>query len=317
MSPPRTKCWLRVGRADEHLARMGDGSVQCVVTSPPYFGLRDYGVDGQIGLEKTPAEFVEALRKIFADVWRVLADDGVLFLNLGDSYNAYNGNRGVMKSGIQKSRIDIRPALPTGAGLSAPDAKNKTLLGIPWRTAFALQDDGWILRNDIIWYKPNAMPQSVTDRFSSKHEHLFMFSKQARYRFHLDAVREPYAPETKARYAYGFKADTNPASKTNHLKDGGTYSENPLGKNPGDVWAINVRPFRGAHFATFPPDLAKRCILAGTEEGEKVLDPFAGAGTTLLVARSLGRPSIGIELNPDYAALARERILKADEGNTR
>jgi DNA modification methylase len=247
------------------------GSVQCVVTSPPYYGLRDYGHEGQIGLEPSPAEYVARMVAVFAQVRRVLAADGVVWLNLGDSY-----------------------------------APSKNLLGIPWRVAFALQDDGWTLRNAVIWHKPNAMPESVTDRLSCRYEHVFLFSKSRRYTFDLDAVREPHSAVTIARSGRARITAYAPPGQTPGRK--GETTPNELGGNPGDVWSIPTSPFPGAHFATMPPELARRCILAGCPTDGTVLDPFAGSGTTLKVARSLGRKSVGIELNPAYIDIIRDRI---------
>ena len=248
------------GDAAMVLATLPDGSADCIVTSPPYLGLRDYGVAGQIGAESSPAEYVAALVAVFHEARRVLADDGTLWLNLGDSYDS---------------------------------AKN--LLGIPWRVAFALQDDGWILRNDIIWHKSNAMPESVTDRLSNRHEHLFMLSKSRRYWFDLDPIREPHesTPDRAGVNALRGQVAIRPTGPNS-----GAYSEH--GRNPGDVWTIATQPFPGAHFATMPPALAERCIQAGCKPGGTVLDPFSGSGTTGLAAARHGRRYVGIDLNADY-----------------
>lgn len=278
------------------LRDLPSGSVDCCVTSPPYFGLRDYGVDGQLGAEASPAEYVENLRAVFAEVRRVLADDGTLWLNLGDSYSTYAGNRGVSTTGF--SRNDPMPAAPKGAGLSG-DRPAKNLLGIPWRVAFALQDDGWILRNSIIWHKPNAMPESVMDRLSTRHENVFMLSKRARYWFDLDAVREPHVSEPGregANCLRGQKA-MRPVGPNS-----GNYSEG--GRNPGDVWSIPTQPYPGAHFAVMPSTLAERCVLAGCKPGGTVLDPFSGSGTTGMAAAKHGRRYVGIDLNADYLDLS-------------
>lgn len=254
------------------------GSVDCCVTSPPYFGLRDYGVEGQYGAESSPAEFVERLRVLFGEVRRVLANDGTFWLNLGDSY-----------------------------------ASRKNLLGTPWRVAFALQDDGWILRNDIIWAKPNAMPESVTDRLSTRHEHLFMLTKSRTYWFDLDAVREPH--EAKSLYqqdvarrrphAVG-KSGTQvvPGSAAQSGFAAGSRDLNPKGANPGDVWTLPTQPFAAAHFAVMPLALAERCVLAGCRPGGTVLDPFSGSGTTGLAATRHGRRYVGVDLNADYLDLS-------------
>lgn len=324
------------GDSLEVLRELPDGSVDCCVTSPPYFGLRDYGSEGQYGLEATPALYVETMRALFAEVRRVLSGDGTLWLNLGDSYDA-----------------------------------SKNLMGIPWRVAFALQDDGWTLRNDIVWSKPNAMPESVTDRLSSRHEHLFMLTKGRRYWFDLDPVREPviypagssalnWARDTKeadvpgqsmrqhrigrsaptsdvsahdphspsqpspssrvdehaeqASDGSGMSADYRP-DPTPYAGDGPqlgrartgrrrTYKGSEAGRNPGDVWSIPTAPFSAAHFAVYPPALAERCVLAGCKPGGTVLDPFSGSGTTGMVATKHGRKYVGIDLSRDYLDLS-------------
>lgn len=275
---------LHLGDVRDVLASLPAESVNCVVTSPPYYGLRDYGMDGQIGLEPSPAEYVEQMRAVFADVRRVLRSDGVLWLNLGDSYsspvmhndNAHNANRDGSSDAKARAMGDAMGRVKRPMTLPA-----KNLLGVPWRVAFALQDDGWTLRNAVVWHKPNAMPESVTDRLSTRYEHVFLFSKSRRYWFDLDPIRD------------------------DHIT-----ADRPLtvGRNPGDVWSITTQPFAGAHFATMPRELVRRCIEAGCPTDGTVLDPFAGSGTTLMVARQLGSKSVGIELNPDYCAIAVDRI---------
>lgn len=265
------------GDAAAVLASLPDQSADCIVTSPPYFGLRDYGVDGQIGAETSPAEFVAALVAVFRQARRVLADDGTLWLNLGDSYI------GAANSG----------GLPP-----------KNLIGIPWRVAFALQDDGWILRNDIIWHRTNGMPNSVTDRFATKHEHVFLLAKSPRYWFDLDPIRDPHSEASIARYAKPIRF-THPSADNNGQRgqiDGGHTPER--GVNPGDVWTIATQPFSEAHFATFPVALPERCIQAGCKPGGTVLDPFSGSGTTGLAAARHGRKYVGIDLNRDYLDLS-------------
>jgi len=248
-------------------------SVRCVVTSPPYWGLRDYGIEDQIGLEKTLSQFVHRLVAVFAEVKRVLTDDGTLWLNIGDGYTS--GNRG-WRAPDKKNparAMDVRPDTPEGL-------KPKDLIGVPWRLAFALQEDGWYLRSDVVWHKPNAMPESVKDRPARSHEYLFMFSKSERYFYDWQAVRE--------------QADS-----------GGL-------RNRRSVWHVNTKPFAGAHFATFPPDLIRPCIQASTQPGDYVLDPFFGAGTVGLVCQEENRQYVGIELNPDYVALAAARLQGRD-----
>lgn len=302
------------GDVREVLSHMADGSVQCAVTSPPYYGLRDYGHDGQIGLEPSPAEYVEAMCAVFADVRRVLANDGVLWLNLGDSYAGSWGAQGKTEQGLHSKVIAARAAggkdSRTGsitAGM--PPAKN--LMGMPWRVAFALQDDGWILRNAIVWAKPNAMPESVTDRLSTRYEHVFLFSKSRKYWFDLDAIREPHITADRPLFGVPNKGQRGWAvgSGGNH-RDSEAFGvgRHESGRNPGDVWTIPTSPYAAAHFATFPPALARRCIQAGCPSDGTVLDPFAGSGTTLMVARQLARKSVGIELNPSYCDLVVQRI---------
>ena len=294
---------LHHGDSLDILRTLPDQSVDCCVTSPPYFGLRDYGTEGQYGLEASPAEYVETMRALFAEVRRVLADDGTLWLNLGDTYYSGKGAAVGPDKKQPARRGYIRPVDKSGADWAKP----KSLLGIPWRVAFALQDDGWILRNEIIWSKPNAMPESVTDRLSSRHEHLFMLTKSRRYWFDLDPIREPHVSEPGregANYMRGQKA-MRPVGPNS-----GAYSEG--GRNPGDVWSIATQPFPGAHFAVMPAELARRAVVAGCKPGGVVLDPFSGSGTTGLVAQKNGRRYVGIDLSADYLDLSlRTRLQQA------
>lgn len=284
------------------MRQMDSGAVDCIVTSPPYFGLRDYGVQGQYGLEESPGEYVETMRALFSEAQRVLADHGTFWLNLGDSYSgkANAGKEFTKNRGRNLQSVGYPPQRNTLA-----HAPYKSLLGIPWRVALALVDDGWILRNDLIWHKPNAMPESVTDRLASRHEHLFLFAKSPRYSFDLDPIREARSEATAARYRYAFQKGGNGASSTSHLKDGGMMDKaSELGKNPGDVWAIPTAPFAEAHFAVMAPELASRAVLAGCIPGGTVLDPFSGSGTTGLAAAKHGRKYVGIDLNADYLDLS-------------
>ncbi|WP_454232060.1 DNA-methyltransferase [Mycolicibacterium fortuitum] len=293
------------GQALEVARGFADGSVDCIVTSPPYYGLRDYGEEGQYGLEDSPAEYVENLRALFADLRRVLADDGTLWLNIGDSYYSGRGNPGPNSADKKQSarRGWVRPQDRCGVQWASP----KNLLGIPWRVAFALQDDGWILRNAAIWDKPNAMPESVTDRLSNRYEHVFMFSKSRRYWFDLDAIRK-----------WGGVAGPQPnleATGKRHTQQG------EKGRNPGDVWVIPTQPFAAAHFAVMPVALAQLCVSAGCKPGGTVLDPFSGSGTTGVAAQNTGRRYVGIDLNRDYLDLSlthpkrlREATLDFGEG---
>lgn len=286
-------------------------SVHTVVTSPPYFGLRDYGHDGQIGLEPTPDEFVAAIVEVFREVRRVLRDDGTVWLNLGDSYVGGGGfapnapsNQLGSKQTTHKGSIGGRVPSGTGGLLS------KQLIGIPWRVAFALQADGWYLRQDIIWHKPNPMPESVRDRCTKAHEYIFMLSKSSRYYFDSDAIAEPLAASSIPRLQQNVAdqvGTTRHVGKTNgNFKAQGNLATGK--RNKRSVWTVTTKPFKGAHFATFPPDLIEPCVLAGCPEGGTVLDPFGGAGTTGLVAKRTGRNSILCELNEEYAQMARARI---------
>lgn len=313
-----------VGDVRSRIAELDAGSVQCCVTSPPYFGLRDYGVDGQIGLEDTPAAFVAELVLVFREVRRVLRDDGTLWLNLGDSY-AGSGKGGNPDAGMQASnkgsqsvgclystgRTAREAAVTNVTRKTFEGIKAKDLIGIPWRVAFALQEDGWYLRSDIIWHKPNPMPESVTDRPTSAHEHIFLLTKSRRYFYDADAIRESgvQPPEkfgTGGALGSLQKQGYSKASGRNRDNSGGYGTESE--RNARNVWTIATRPYSGAHFATFPPELAERCIEAGCPAGGTVLDPFGGAGTTGLVADRLQRNAVLIELNPTYAEMARARI---------
>ena len=306
---------ILTGDCRDVLATLPSGSAQTCVTSPPYFGLRDYGHTEQIGQEADPAAYVGAIVEVFRGVHRVLRDDGTAWLNLGDSYAAARGGApGNCFGGDGYERRNR--AARSVAGI--PDgAKPKNLLMIPARVALALQTDGWYLRSDIIWHKPNPMPESVTDRPTSAHEHVFLFSKNSRYFYDANAVRERREPDSLRRSTlYG----ANPSSSKlnpdrNDEGRGGSmgFGGNIAGRNLHNVWTIAAQPFRGAHFATMPRGLVERCILAGSRSGDTVLDPFGGAGTTGLVADRLGRSAVLIELNPAYAAMARDRVT-ADAG---
>jgi DNA modification methylase len=284
--------------------------VQCVVTSPPYYGLRDYGVDGQIGLEETPAAYVAKLVEVFREVKRVLRSDGVAWVNLGDSYASQAGQQvdqsNTSRNGTQQGAWNGKSRKPP-QGLTP-----KNLLGIPWRVAFALQDDGWILRSDVIWHKPNAMPESVTDRPTSAHEHVFLLAKSERYYYDADALREDGKAWAGSAGTFARKEGkathlTIPGqSKVSHR--GERDDRVPVGRNKRNVWTIASQPYSEAHFATMPPKLVEPCVLAGSRPGDIVLDPFMGAGTVALVALQHHRDYLGIELNPAYVELARDRI---------
>lgn len=302
------------GDCREVLKTLPEASVHCVVTSPPYWGLRDYRVAGQIGLERTSAEFVGELVAVFRDVKRVLRDDGTAWVNMGDCYNAYNGGAGPSSSLSSGVQTNERPRLETGFGLRERALKPKDLCLIPERLALALQEDGWWVRSRIIWHKPNPMPESITDRPTKAHEHIWMIAKSERYYYDFEAVKEEAAAESGERYAYAFGGE-KAARMTREEASGPGSRTHPIGyreydgkRNKRDVWTVPVKPFNDAHFATFPTDLIEPCILAGCPEGGTVLDPFGGAGTTGLVADRLKRDAILIELNPEYAAMAERRI---------
>lgn len=298
---------ILVGDVRERLADLPDGSVQCCVTSPPYWGLRDYGHDGQLGLEQTPDEYVAGIVEVFREVRRVLADDGTLWLNLGDSYANSTASGPQGQSGQRASRTFTASGLGAGRNGLPDGLKPKDLVGIPWRVAFALQADGWWLRQDIIWAKPNPMPESVTDRCTKAHEYLFLLAKSALYYYDAAAVAEPSLNlgVTDIRFGcskYGDSDDPKHATKSgNSYTDSGT-------RNRRSVWTVPTKPFSGAHFAVMPEALAEPCVLAGSRAADLVLDPFAGSGTVGVVALKHGRDFVGTELNPEYAAIAESRI---------
>ncbi|RYD28859.1 MAG: site-specific DNA-methyltransferase [Lysobacteraceae bacterium] len=299
-----------VGDAVEQLRLLPDQIVQTCVTSPPYWGLRDYGVDGQIGLEESIEEFLARLVEVFREVSRVLKPDGTLWVNMGDSYiSSRSGMQG--KTGVRKGRTFTAKTIDK----SSSGLKPKDLAGVPWRLAFALQNAGWFLRSDIVWAKPNVIPESIKDRPCRAHEYIFLFAKQRHYFYDHDAIREPYSLKSLERLKTPMQDTCNrlsgrqPGRKYQVAGEG--YAPNPLGRNKRDVWTVPTQSFKDAHFATFPPDLIKPCILAGSRPNDIVLDPFFGAGTTGLVAVAHRRNYIGIELNPDYAEIARKRINEA------
>jgi DNA modification methylase len=276
--------------------------VQMCVTSPPYFGLRDYGHSGQLGLEATPAEFVAAMVEVFGLVRELLADDGVLWLNLGDSYAGAGYSNHANTGGAQRADGGKQRHL-SGTGL-----KPKDLIGIPWRVAFALQAAGWYLRQDIIWHKPNPMPESVTDRCTKAHEYMFLLSKSERYYFDSAALREPVS---EATLADGRQERGTRGTKGEYAAVDGNcgFAADGL-RNKRSVWTVNTAPYSGAHFATFPPALIEPCILAGSRSGDTVLDCFFGSGTTGEVAGNLGRNWIGCEINDQYAPLQQARTAQ-------
>jgi DNA modification methylase len=312
---------LKVLQGDciESLKQLADESVQCCVTSPPYFGLRDYGHDGQIGLEATPDEYVAKLVQVFREVRRVLRKDGTLWLNLGDSYAAERGGThqpaetlaggsgGRMADGDIVNRGRFSGINPTrnarGIGL-----KHKDLIGIPWRVAFALQADGWYLRQDIIWHKPNPMPESVQDRCTKAHEYVFLLTKSDRYFYDNEAVSEPVAQSSIKRLTQP-NLQNQLGSNRVPGKTNGTMNAvgNCESRNRRSVWTINTQGFKGAHFATFPIELPRLCIAAGSKAGDVILDPFGGSGTTGQVALESGRSAVLCELNPEYVDIINQR----------
>lgn len=356
---------ILIGDVRKRLAEIESGSVQCVVTSPPYWGLRDYGTakwlggseecdhkekplatranvnkntgngpdkknaqitefyretcgkcgairkDNQIGLEQTPREYVAEMVKVFDEVHRVLADDGVLWLNLGDSYASYRDGKATPDTsrGDSKGTLVPKGSATNRMASSFADSpvKHKDLVGIPWRVAFALQEAGWYLRQEIIWHKPNPMPESVTDRCTKSHEHIFLMTKSSRYFFDAEAIKEPakWAEDKRngaGRLTYDGKRQGEPG------KGQEAFVSIKEMRNKRSVWTVPTRPFRGAHFAVMPEALVEPCILAGSRSGDLVLDPFTGSGTVAVVALRHGRDYIGTELNPEYAAIAQDRI---------
>jgi site-specific DNA-methyltransferase (adenine-specific) len=265
---------ILVGDAVTRLRELSDGSIRTCVTSPPYWGLRDYGNDGQLGLESTPQEFVENLCQVFDEVRRVLADDGTLWVNLGDTY------------------------------------ADKSLAGIPWRFAFAMQDRGWYLRQDIIWAKPNPMPESVTDRCTKSHEYVFLLTKNPTYYFDHEAIKEPAIHANDRRNGKGRHTYTGKRAENDGLVQQSFVTVNDT-RNKRSVWTVTTKGYKEAHFAVYPTELIEPCVKAGSAVGDTVLDPFSGSGTTGEVALKLGRNYVGCELNPDYAKLSEKRITEA------
>jgi DNA modification methylase len=280
--------------------------VQTCVTSPPYYGLRDYGHDGQIGNEQTPQKFIDNLVEVFACVWDVLADDGTLWVNLGDSYYNYRPGKGqaLNKQSVSNNNQDL-PQECARRSNKLQGFKEKDLMGMPWRLAFALQDFGWHLRQDIIWHKPNPMPESMKDRCTKSHEYIFLLTKQPKYYFDNEAIKEEaHTTDDTNRDRDNSRLNNTPGRtrmaglKTNHYEM----------KNKRSVWTVPTKPYKGAHFAVYPEELIEPCVMAGSRVGDIVLDPFFGSGTTGAVAQKLGRQYIGCELNKEYEPLQKERL---------
>ena len=276
------------------------------MTSPPYYGLRDYGgEEDQIGQEQTPEEFIEELVKVFRGVRDVLTDDGTCWVNIGDSYYNYRPGRGqgLVKQTVSNSKQDLPDVCPR-RGNRLRGLKEKDLIGIPWMLAFALRADGWYLRQDIIWHKPNPMPESVKDRCTKSHEYIFLLSKSRKYYYDNEAIKEPVKQDWGTRDRTKGKYHNEGTGLQPHSGLNKSYTK----KNKRSVWGVTNKPYKGAHFAVFPPDLIRPCILAGSQKGDTILDPFMGSGTTAMVAKDLGRYYIGCELNKDYASLQSVRI---------
>lgn len=293
------------------LKSLPDESVDCCVTSPPYFGLRDYGTQEQIGLESSPELFVEKLVEVFTEVKRVLKKEGTLWLNLGDSYATTATSAMQGKNGQRAGRSFTASGLPPkGVGGSV---KSKDLIGIPWMVAFALRSSGWYLRQDIIWHKPNPMPESVTDRCTKSHEYIFLLSKSNKYYYNHEAIKYEMLESSIMRNQNGWNENEQRdyiGGPQNHFSKylGSDKAKEQTLANKRSVWTVTTKPFSEAHFATFPEDLIVDCIKAGCPEDGIVLDPFMGAGTTALVARKLNRNYIGFELNPEYIKIAEKRL---------
>lgn len=318
---------ILLGDALEQLRGLPPDSVHACVTSPPYYNLRDYGTAGQIGMEETPEIYVDKLVEVFREVRRVLRQDGTLWVNIGDSYATRSGRQAPTNTRNSCGHTEKRT--PSGY-------KYKDLIGIPWLLAFALRADGWYLRQDIVWNKSNCMPESVRDRCTKSHEYIFLLSKSERYYFDAEAISEPIAGSSTKRYLQNIEAQkgslkqperggrpmkaTLPRfggskygpdnSEETRTKSGKPYIAQPR-RNKRDVWTVSTSGFRGAHFAVFPEKLIEPCILAGCPEGGTVLDPFTGSGTTGVVCKRLGRNFVGVEINPEYEQMARERIAAA------
>ena len=286
----------------ETLKKLPSKTVQCVVTSPPYWGLRDYGKDEQLGMEKTPQLYVEHVREIFKEIRRVLRNDGVVWLNIGDTYvgTGKGEKRDPKASEHRNTKHDP-------VNNKVPGMRSKNLVGIPWRVAFALQDDGWYLRQDIIWEKPNAMPEPVKDRCTRSHEYIFLFSKSKMYYFDNEAISEPAIHEGAVKKIGGDKYGDNNTEQF-RIYSGENY-ETKGTRNKRSVWTISTKHFMDSHFATFPVQIPEICIKASTKVGDVVLDPFAGAGTTGLVADRLQRNALLLELNTEYCDMIEQRIM--------
>jgi DNA modification methylase len=303
---------IEFGDCRETMRRWKDQGIkaQTCVTSPPYFGLRDYGHEGQIGLEETPDEYIKAMVEVFRCVWDVLEDDGTLWLNIGDSYNNVRSQMSPGQAVHGREKLNGKPA-EKSKKRGWPGLKEKDLIGIPWMLAFALRADGWYLRQDIIWHKPNPMPESVQDRCTKSHEYIFLLSKSQKYYYDHEAIKEAAIHEGRIVKASGTDAKNGAKGEFGATAAGFTTHDTLVtDRNKRSVWTVTTKPYAGAHFAVFPSDLIEPCILAGAPVGGIVLDPFMGSGTTAQVAQNLGRQYIGCELNPAYKPLQDKRLAQ-------
>ena len=303
-----------IGDCRETLKQLPDGCINTCITSPPFYALRDYQEENQIGLEKPPDEYVEELVKVFREVKRVLREDGNLWLNLGDTYSSHKDCKSISQTlsigtGSEQAHVidKGRSASRDSKMLKEQGLKNKELIGIPWKVAFALREDGWYLRQDIIWSKKNSMPESVKDRCTKSHEYIFLMTKNPTYYYDNEAIKEKAVGE---RWGGNTPINMGNTKYTDNQFSGLTRERKMVydKKNKRSVWKVNCKPYRGAHFAVYPPELIEPCILAGSEKGDIVLDPFMGSGTTAMVAKSLGRDYNGCELHEDYCNLIQKRV---------
>ncbi len=294
------------GDCRETLKNLTNLSVQTCVTSPPYYGLRDYGgEEKQLGQENSPKEYIDNLVNVFRIIKDKLSDDGTLWVNLGDSYYNYRPGKGQSypKQSVSKTKQDL-PDKCNKRGNKLDGLKEKDLIGIPWMFAFAMRDDGWYLRQDIIWHKPNPMPESVKDRCTKSHEHIFLFSKNKKYYYDNEAIKEPVKQDWGTRDRTKGKYHNIGSGLSPHSGLSKSYDR----KNKRDVWSVTNKPYKGSHFAVFPPDLIEPCILAGSREGDLILDPFIGSGTTAMVSKKHNRHYIGCELHEEYQELIQQRV---------
>lgn len=316
---------LLIGDVRDKLKELETESIQAIITSPPYWGLRDYGKDDQIGQEETPEQFVDAMVSLGKELKRVLKKDGTFWLNLGDTYFGAKGGHWSSDNSFTNEDTGTKYRESRKAPPKHPFLKTKDLVGVPWRVALGLQQDGWYLRNDIIWAKNNPMPEAVKDRFAKSHEHIFLLSKSPKYKFFYEEVLEPYteplnrwggdnfndAGEEESKYGIEMSKELG-YSHQNKEGKGKNVRPNPNGRTRKDVWKLNTSSYSGAHFAVFPETIPELAIKAGTEKGDTVLDPFMGSGTTAVMATRLGRKWVGCELNEEYAEIIKDRTSQIE-----